>query len=202
MAYIYQIVNDINQKKYVGKTEVSIEKRFYQHCKDALKPKNEKRPLYAAMRKYGQEHFHIELIEETDHPEEREKFWIEELSSFKNGYNATRGGDGSRYIDYGLIFSLYKENKTYKEIQSLVNCDPQTIQKALDSYGVSKEERAQQNSAHLFKAVAKLDKDTFEIIETYPSVREAERANGNTNHIADVCKGKRETCKGYKWKYL
>ena len=29
MAYIYQIVNDINGKIYVGKTEFSIEKRFH-----------------------------------------------------------------------------------------------------------------------------------------------------------------------------
>ena len=28
MAYIYQIVNDINQKIYIGKTEFSIEKRM------------------------------------------------------------------------------------------------------------------------------------------------------------------------------
>jgi hypothetical protein len=28
MSYIYKIVNDINDKIYVGKTENSIEKRF------------------------------------------------------------------------------------------------------------------------------------------------------------------------------
>lgn len=28
MAYIYQIINDVNQKIYIGKTENSIEKRF------------------------------------------------------------------------------------------------------------------------------------------------------------------------------
>ena len=45
MAYIYQIINDINQKIYVGKTEFSIEKRFKEHCQDAFKGRNEKRPL-------------------------------------------------------------------------------------------------------------------------------------------------------------
>ena len=34
------------------------------------------------------------MIEETDIPEEREKYWIEYFGSFKNGYNATIGGDG------------------------------------------------------------------------------------------------------------
>ena len=83
MAYIYKLVNDINQRIYVGKTEFSIEKRFKEHCRDAFKPSFEKRPLYDVMRKYGVEHFHIELIEETDNPEEREIFWIEQLRSYK-----------------------------------------------------------------------------------------------------------------------
>lgn len=45
------------------------------------------------MRKYGIEHFHIELIEETDDPEEREIYWIEQKRSFKNGYNAAMERD-------------------------------------------------------------------------------------------------------------
>ena len=64
------------------------------------------------MRKYGIEHFHVELIEETDNPEEREVFWIENKRSFKNGYNATVGGDGKKYIDYDLVISSYKEIKS------------------------------------------------------------------------------------------
>ena len=63
MAYIYKIINDVNDKIYIGKTECSIEKRFKEHCKDAFKERNEKRPLYAAMKKYGIDHFHIEEIE-------------------------------------------------------------------------------------------------------------------------------------------
>ena len=50
--------------------------------------------------------------------------------------------------------------------------------------------------------VAKLDVNTGEILETYLCIADAERANGNTGHIGDVCKGRRNTCKGFKWKYL
>lgn len=46
MAYIYKIINDVNQKIYIGKTEFFIEKRFKEHCKDAFRERNEKRPLY------------------------------------------------------------------------------------------------------------------------------------------------------------
>lgn len=115
MAYIYQIINDINNKIYIGKTEFSIDKRFKEHCSDAFKERNEKRPLYSAMRKYGIEHFHIELIEETDSPEEREKYWIEQKQSFKQGYNATLGGDGKKYLDYDLVIASYKEIKSVKD---------------------------------------------------------------------------------------
>lgn len=34
------------------------------------------------MKKYGVEHFHIELLETTENPSEREKFWIQELDTF------------------------------------------------------------------------------------------------------------------------
>lgn len=202
MAYIYKIVNDINNKIYVGKTLHSIDKRFREHCRDSKKEKNEKRPLYLAMNKYGIEHFHIFLLEETDNPEEREKFWIEKLQSFKYGYNATIGGDGARYADYNLIYSLYKEGKTYKEISNITKYGEQTIRKALSEKGISKQERNIQGHKHLLKAVAKLDPKTEEILEVYSSISEAERANGNTKHISSVCQGKRKTCQGFKWKYI
>lgn len=32
MSYIYKIINDINNKIYVGKTDFSLEKRFKEHC--------------------------------------------------------------------------------------------------------------------------------------------------------------------------
>ena len=123
MAYIYKITNDINNKVYIGKTEFSIEKRFKEHCQDAFRDRNEKRPLYSAMRKYGIEHFHIELIEETDNPEEREIYWIEALKTFKLGYNATKGGDGRKYIDYDLIISTYKEVGNMRKTAEILNTD-------------------------------------------------------------------------------
>ena len=62
------------------------------------------------MRKYGIEHFSVVELEQTNDPEEREKYWIEKLRTFKNGYNATTGGDGKHYLDYDLIIALYKES--------------------------------------------------------------------------------------------
>lgn len=154
------------------------------------------------MRKYGIEHFHIELLEETDNPEEREKFWIEEKKSFKYGYNATVGGDGKRYADYELIQTLYDDGLSCKDIGEITKYDHITIANALEEKNISKVERLQRGHDFISKPVAKLDKHTLEIIEIYPSIREAERQNGNTQHISQVCQGKRKTCKGYKWKYI
>ena len=109
MAYIYKIENDINGKIYIGKTEFSIEKRFKEHCTDAFRERSEKRPLYAAIRKYGVEHFHISLIEETDSPNEREVYWISYYDSYNKGYNCTKGGQNGATRPTVLSWKLENE---------------------------------------------------------------------------------------------
>lgn len=204
MAYIYEIVNDINNKSYVGKTEFSLEKRFKEHCRDSQKKSSEKRPLYSAMRKYGLEHFSIHLLEETNNPNERERYWIEILGTFKNGYNATKGGDGAAYVDYDLILALYNKGYGVLQISNITNYDIGTIRKVLNNSGISYQERKQREYQQISKIVAQLDKDTEEIIAIYPSTEEANRAlnKQSSGHISQVCNGKRKTAYGYKWKYL
>ena len=122
MSKIYIITNDINDKVYVGKTEFSIEKRFQEHCADSLRERCEKRPLYAAMRKYGVEHFSIKEIEEcsTEDAPLREQFWIGFYRGYEEGYNATIGGDGKTYIDRQEILELWNSGKSIKEISEIV----------------------------------------------------------------------------------
>ena len=203
MAYIYKITNNINQKIYIGKTDFSIEKRFKEHCRDAFKPHNEKRPLYDAIKKYGIEHFSIEEIEETDCPEEREQYWIEYFGSFKNGYNATLGGDGTHYRDYDLVYALYKEGKTIKEIASLLGYDIKTCRKALDKFNISSEERILRKIQKDQKAVLQLDKKTHKILKVFPSIAAAYKSlnKPQSGHIASVCNGKRKIAYGYAWQY-
>ena len=205
IAYIYKITNNINGKIYIGKTEFSVEKRFKEHCRDAFKERCEKRPLYSAINKYGIENFTVETIEETDNPEEREKYWIEYYGSFKNGYNATMGGDGKKYADYELILSLFNEGKTEKEIYQITGYTDKTIRAALVQGGVSQEDRQARGVATRSKPVVMLDKNTLKILKVFPSAREAERylnkPNGN-RHINEVCNGKRQTAYGYKWRHL
>lgn len=203
MAYIYKITNDINDKIYVGKTEYSIEKRFKEHCQDSKRKRCEKRPLYNAMNKYGIEHFHIELIEETNEPEEREIYWIQHYGSFKYGYNATMGGDGKHYKDYDLVVALFKEGKTINEIAKILNYDTKTCRIALERASINAKERQSRGREVLYHSVIQLDKNTEEVLAIYPSVAAAQNAlkKQNSGHIAAACRGKRKTAYGYKWKY-
>lgn len=208
MAYIYKITNQINNKVYIGKTEFSIEKRFKEHCADAFRSRNEQRPLYAAMRKYGIENFNIEEIEKTDMPEEREKYWIEYYQSFKNGYNATLGGDGKKYLDYDLVIATYKAcNENCLHTAKKLSIDKGTVSRIVKEKGYN---------THIgginAKCIDMYDLDN-QYIRSFTSSREAARfliqeqnlpisnEGGYSSHIIEVCKGKRKTCQHYIWRY-
>lgn len=92
------------------------EHRWKEHIHDYSREGYRDRPLYRAFTKYGIENFEFSVIEQCSDLEvnDRETYWIEYYGSFKNGYNATLGGDGKHYCDYDLIFVLYKEGKKCK----------------------------------------------------------------------------------------
>ena len=138
MAFIYKIVNDVNDKVYVGKTTSSIEERFKEHCKDCLRIRKEKRPLYDAMQKYGKEHFQIILLEEcsVDILNDREKYWIEYYNSYEFGYNATYGGDGTVLYDYRKLADIYLEYQNLTMAAQIAQCDVDTMRKALREYHI------------------------------------------------------------------
>ena len=213
MAYIYQITNDVNQKIYIGKTENSIEKRFKEYCWDASRERNEKRPLYNAMRKYGVEHFHIELIEETNNPEEREVYWIEKKQSFKNGYNATIGGDGRKYIDYDLVVKTYQDLQNIKLVAKQLHHDESTISKILKEKNIDIKSSIEWMRENRGKKVGQYDlNDNF--IQSFDSRGLASKylidnhyttsvaIDAVAGRIGQVCNGKRKTAYGFKWKSL
>ena len=209
MAYIYQITNDVNGKIYIGKTEFSIERRFKEHCKDRNRRNMENRPLYRAMNKYGIEHFHIELLEETDNPEEREMYWIKEKNSYgKNGYNATLGGDGKRYVDYDLVVEHYNKIQNMAEVARIMQIDRATVSTILKQKGIETLRGEIVSAKQTSKQIEQYDLEN-NYIQTFPSALEAARAlgkvstnsNGASSHITDVCRGKRKSAYGFRWKF-
>lgn len=205
MPYIYKIINQINKKVYIGKTLETIEARWKEHIKDSKRERYEKRPLYAAFKKYGIDNFIVEEVEEcsTEMLNEREVYWIEYYRSFKNGYNATIGGDGKPYCDYDLIYTLYQEGFSLKEISKKLSYGVDTCSKALKTFGVTKEELVDNGRNKIRKTIIQLDKDTGEVLQVFSSLKEAYESLGkqSSGHIAAVCQGKRKTAYGFKWKY-
>ena len=205
MSYIYVITNDINNHQYVGKTERTIELRFKEHCKDRYRTAFEKRPLYEAMNKYGIEHFHIQELEQCDYTivDEREKYWIEKLNTFHNGYNATIGGDGKRLLDYELVVATYNQLLNVNETSKILGIDKKTISKILITTGAYTQEQIWENAKKQIpkNKVAQYDKQG-NLIAIYDSVALAEKAVSTGKHIGQVCTGKRKTAGGYIWKYI
>jgi group I intron endonuclease len=124
---IYKITNIENNLIYIGCTINSLDKRFYEHLYRCFKT-DYKSKLYNSMKKYGQENFIIELIEECDLSViyETEKKYIEQYDSYNNGLNSTLGGEGCLgYTHSPEIRQKISENtkngnshkgKTYEEL--------------------------------------------------------------------------------------
>lgn len=214
MAFIYKITNDINQKVYIGKTERGVEERFKEHCRDYLKRSCEKRPLYAAMKKYGPEHFHVELVEETDHPEEREQYWIKFYNSYgSTGYNATMGGDGKKYIDVNKLIEAYNRLGTVRAVSKETGHNESHISKLLRQAGIQIVYDHKKSKEKYSKRVVQCDKNTKQILHIFTSIINAAEyiyqmqissssIRGIASNIGHVCNGKRKTAYGFYWEFI
>lgn len=210
MAYIYLITNTINNKVYVGKTELSIEKRFQEHIHDSKKERCKNRPLYRAMNKYGTDNFTVKLLEITDKPEEREVYWIAYYNSYHYGYNATRGGDGKKYIDYELVCNTYQKLRNAKETAEFLGVSTDSVYAVMKQRGgllsssiVNKEK--QSKSVNMYNADS-----VFE--QTFLSLKDAARylinmgvAHGDVRGVAasirKAINDKRPLAYGKQWQW-
>lgn len=208
MSFIYKITNNINNKIYIGKTNYNIEKRFREHILDSRRRKKEKRPLYNAMNKYGVENFSIEIVEECSPSmaNEREIYWIEYYDSFKNGYNATIGGDGKTYLNYDFIYKIYLKTLSIKETAKICNCCTDSVKIVLNLYNYPKEQIKINSRVResMRKPVVMLDKKTGNLLKIYPFLKEVSKdfPGARLSHIPLVCHGKQKTALGYSWKFL
>jgi group I intron endonuclease len=120
--FIYRVTNTINNKVYIGKTECEPStKRWKGHLTAARNPKDKDHNIYfyKAIRKYGQENFKFEVIDEfydADSLFRAEILYIQKYKSKndKYGYNLTDGGDGGS----GFKFS--------EEVKKTLNQDKKT----------------------------------------------------------------------------
>lgn len=92
---VYRIFNLRNGKSYIGQSR-DLRHRYNEHVNLLRKGKDGCSILNKAWAKYGEENFGYEVLcycseEELD---DKERFFIAEYDSLKNGYNCTEGGGG------------------------------------------------------------------------------------------------------------
>ena len=212
MGFIYKIENQINHKLYIGKTLFTIDRRWNQHKRNAMDDKFNHMPLYHAMRKYGIDNFVISSLEEVSdisRLSEREQYWIKYFDTYNNGYNATRGGDGSVLYDYDAIWELWENGLNIKQISNVMGCRDQVVQTVLNLHNVSTEERIKRSYDNIEKThsqyrrgVRQIDLSTGKVIATYKSVSEAAMNIGcDCSNISKLCI-KSGIGYGYKWEYI
>lgn len=212
-AFIYKIENDINGKIYVGKTLETIEERFKIHISDSKKEQCQHRPLYRAMNKYGVEHFHISILEECNPKivNDREIYWISQLDTYHNGYNATLGGDGKILYDYDTIAQLLKEGKIHNEVAKIIGCCEDTVSKVAKLYNIpTMLSSTAQAMIESRQKVGQYDLNG-KYIQSFNSYADAAKwiyeqglcktlNSGVRSHIGDAAKGKRKSAYKFLWK--
>lgn len=245
MGLIYKVVNDINDKVYIGKTSRSLEERWNQHINCHL---NDNSYFHNSIKKYGVEHFYPIVIEDNIEDSllnDREQYWIKYYNSYKNGYNSTLGGDGgTRFFPLEVIEIYYKNNENKEKTIEEIQCCPQVLNQILIKNGVdtkrqrlaySHREIANKylellninsvaeyfqidrctviqalkdcniNTGHK-KAIAQLDKETDQIINTFESQCQAAKILFNdvnkAKNISLACRGKIKSAYGFKWKFI
>lgn len=93
---IYKVTNKVNGKVYIGQTIRTLEQRKWQHL-DAAK-NGCKTHFYNAIRKYGEDSFVFEILDEASSVQELnelERYYIAKFDSIKNGYNMVDGGNNN-----------------------------------------------------------------------------------------------------------
>lgn len=116
-GYVYKITNDVNGKYYVGST-IDPKSRMTHHFASLRNGTHHSIHLQRAFNKYGEEHFHFEIIETCDADKrlEREQYYLDQidfsgeecynespiatncvLSGEKNGMWGKRGKDNPNY---------------------------------------------------------------------------------------------------------
>lgn len=138
LGSLYLIRNKINSKVYVGKTYIDPSVRFIEHKRHAKTKQT--RPLYRAINKYGFDNFYIEVLGKYPEGilENKEIEIIKELDSYNNGYNATIGGDGRRYLsitDEDVIISYFKHKSGTKAAEEL-SVSRDTVERILKSHNI------------------------------------------------------------------
>ena len=190
---IYKITNKENGLIYIGCTINSLKKRFNEHLYRCFKT-DYKSKLYNSMKKYGQENFTIELIEECDLNViyETEKKYIKQYDSYNNGLNSTIGGEG-------CLGYTHSPEKKVKISESLKNGNSHKGKTYEELYGDKADEQREKRRLSVKKGWGSMSDDNRQkrIIKTKESIQK--KSKYSIDLVVDV---KNKLNEGYKIKQL
>ena len=93
---LYQVTNKINGRIYIGQTCQGHKRRWYVHCWKAARGGEQR--FHQAIRDYGKENFEVKCLmigPSLEWINEMERRAIKLYDTFNNGYNDTKGGEGT-----------------------------------------------------------------------------------------------------------
>lgn len=163
-----------------------------------------------ARKKYGPENFMYEVLLRNQYSgieaatldlNKWETYYIGYYDTYKNGYNSTLGGDGSRgYIQ--SVEALQKISKSLKG-RKKPNGFGSRVSSSLKGIAKSVEHRkklseSKKNSGHKILQYSL----TGEYIKTWDNIDEVAKTLGvSRESIAGCCRGKSKTAHKFIWKY-
>ena len=200
--YVYITTNLLNNKKYIGKRMCRCEIAEDQYLGSG-------KALQNAIQKYGKENFYkevIEICENHEHCNEREKYWINFYDAVKNRnfYNIASGGDGGDTYSGLSQEELEKIRKIKSEKSSGKNnprygaiLSEKTKQKISVAYKERYKKTGLSSTSGKFGADNKLSKKIvcLETNEIFIGIREASRVLGipSPNIITSLKSGGRRS---------
>ena len=220
---IYKIVNDINDKIYVGQTIQTLKSRFQRHCN---LNEDSNMVIKKAISKYGKEHFKIELIEELpncthEELDDREIYWIAYYDSFNKGYNSTKGGSFWRMPcklsedEETKLVSLYNQGLDSLKVAKIFNIDKTTVLNYVKKHNLQRKDTLDSriNIKELYDYIRKNKPFAEEVAEkfkiskssVYNLIKESNdktlvlesyhpRVSNATKYSAEICSKYKEGC--------
>jgi hypothetical protein len=198
---VYMHENKTNGKKYVGITSKKPEERWGSNGRNYKYTKYNH--FWNAIQKYGWDNFeHNILIEDLSLSDAlKSEFRISKehkTTNPKYGYNG-RVGTGGNFAASDSLRKIYSENSTGENNPMYgKKHTKETIKKLSENAHIMK---GKDNPVS--RAVKGINiNDNSEII--FESANQAAKYVKifNNGHIIECCRGKRKTCKGYRWEYI
>jgi group I intron endonuclease len=144
MFYVYKLINLVNRKIYIGKTN-SLANRWFQHKSMAKAEKNNR--LYNVIRKYTYNAFIMEVLtanenEEFIYEEETKYIQLFQSNTKEKGYNMGLGGEGNREKQVSeqtrKLYSKRSKEHYNSEIAEKLRTAKKTPEARLNAFKVSR----------------------------------------------------------------